>query len=101
MEYFKRIENLEKENSEIKSELAKKADTNHSLVEQMADLESKNAELKSEKGCETCTKFDEVQLKTRKLLKCWLGNFYNPKAFHLQIAELVEQSEQFLKEIEK
>ena len=66
MEYFKRIENLEKENSEIKSELAKKADTNHSLVEQMAKLEEENAELKSEIGCETCTKFDKVQLTKAK-----------------------------------
>ena len=37
---------LQKENAELKSELTKKADTNHSLVEQMADLEHENALLK-------------------------------------------------------
>lgn len=37
---------FEKENAELTEELTKKADTNHSLVEQMADLESENAELK-------------------------------------------------------
>ena len=42
----KSTKELVKENAELKAELAKKADTNHSLVEQMADLESKNAELK-------------------------------------------------------
>jgi len=36
----------------LEKELIKKADTNHSLVEQMADIESKNAELKEKvKGC--------------------------------------------------
>lgn len=37
----------EKKIEELKSELTKKADTNHSLVEQMADLESENAELRA------------------------------------------------------
>lgn len=37
---------LQKENAELKSELTKKTDTNHSLVEQMADLEHENALLK-------------------------------------------------------
>ena len=41
------IEQLKKQNKELKEELTKKADTNHSLVEQMADLESENAELKA------------------------------------------------------
>lgn len=45
---IKRMTNEVKENAELKSELTKKADTNHSLVEQMADLESENAELKKE-----------------------------------------------------
>lgn len=40
-----------------------------------------------------------IQLsKAKELLKGWLGDFYNPKAFYQQRAELVEQSEQFLKE---
>ena len=37
----------------------------------------------------------------KKIIKGWLGDFYNPKAFYDKRAELVEQSEQFLKEIEK
>lgn len=43
----------EKKIEELKSELTKKADTNHSLIEQMADLESKNAELKEKLEKET------------------------------------------------
>lgn len=49
---------------ELRDELVKKADTNHSLVEQMADLESENAELKAQiekmkcfKNCLTFTVF--------------------------------------------
>lgn len=35
-----------------------------------SELKKENAELKSEKGCESCTKFDEVQLtKAKKLLR--------------------------------
>ena len=45
LSFVAKFDALEKENAELKSELTKKADTNHSLVEQMADLESKNAEL--------------------------------------------------------
>lgn len=41
-----KLADLEKENAELKAELTKKADINHSLIEQMADLESENAELK-------------------------------------------------------
>lgn len=40
------IQALQKQNEELTDELTKKADINHSLVEQMADLESENAELR-------------------------------------------------------
>lgn len=83
----------------------------------VADLEQGNAELKEElknwkdEWQEQVQKATDegyartqqtIQLtKAKELLKGWLGDFYNSKAFHQQIAELVEQSEQFLKEIEK
>ena len=34
----------------------------------------------------------------KKIIKGWLGDFYSPKAFYDKRAELVEKSEQFLKE---
>ena len=40
------IKRLQKENTELKSELTKKADTNHSLVEQMAEQNEKLEEAK-------------------------------------------------------
>lgn len=46
--HLRKIADLEKENAELKSELSKKADTNHSLVEQMAKLEEENAKLKEQ-----------------------------------------------------
>ncbi len=45
----KRVRELQKQNGELTDELAKKADTNHQLVEQMAKLSEKNAELKQAK----------------------------------------------------
>ena len=40
--------------------------TNCKLHKSYEQLEQENAKLKSEKGCETCTKFDEVQLTKAK-----------------------------------
>ena len=58
------IEQLKKQNKELKEELTKKTDTNHSLVEQMADLESENAELKAQiekmKCCENCRHYSRT-----------------------------------------
>lgn len=45
-ELGERCNQLLKDKGNLIDELTKKADTNHSLVEQMADLESENAELK-------------------------------------------------------
>ena len=73
-------ERVLKENTELKSELTKKADTNHSLVEQMADLESKNAELKE---------------KAKELLKEAQGYIEN------EDDELYDKIEQFIKEIKE
>lgn len=46
---------------ELKTELAKKADTNHSLVEQMAKLEEENAELKVLLDCKNCSELSEEE----------------------------------------
>jgi hypothetical protein len=44
----------------------------------IADLKKENAELKSEKGCETCTKFDEVKLtKAKDIINELLMNGYD------------------------
>ena len=42
---------------------------------------------------------DNQLSKAKKLIEGWLSDFYNPKAFYQQRAELVEQSEQFLQEV--
>ena len=90
---------LQKENKELKSELTKKADTNHSLVEQMADLENENAELKS--GCGLCYSRDKEKLAQAKdLIKrlCELVDFLNEDNVKEPV---IKKAEQFLKEIEK
>ena len=118
-------ERVLKENTELKSELTKKADTNHSLVEQMAKLEEKNAELKHNKETvvhlaecleekmkerieelETrCTElflqnneFAERFEKSKEIIKGLLSCCRN---YPQENAEKMEQAEQFLKEIGK
>ena len=101
---------------ELKEQLTKKADTNHSLVEQMADLESKNAELKGLKDVATLIRANNdtvvtlMQLnnklvsksqqltKATKLLTKWV-ELYKPKLEGYPITTIQEQTEQFLKEI--
>ena len=79
---------LTDEVTELRSELAKRADTNHSLVEQMADLESKNAELK-----------DQLT-KAIELLKWALHS--DPEHDNLDDFDTKwKEAEQFIKEIEK
>ena len=84
--------------------------------EQIADLEKENAELKAENQKWKDEWQEQVQkatdegyartlqtmqlTKAKEIIKGWLGDFYNPKAFYQQRAELVEQSEQFLKDSE-
>lgn len=108
-----------KENAELKAELTKKADTNHSLVEQMADLESENAELKKlfadcdtcKRTCDigNCCKFGSAYLpdvekvlneqkqltKAKEIIKKILSFFDGEKT------GVFKQAEQFLSEVEK
>ena len=72
----------------------------------IADLEKENAELK-EINTHTLSQLnlDNGELiieltKAKEIIKGWLGDFYNPKAFYQQRAELVEQSEKFIKDSE-
>lgn len=62
-----------------------------------------NAELKSEKGCETCTKFDEIKLtKATKFLNEFMRiSKASDEDFEHDYSELIGETEQFLKEIEK
>lgn len=50
------IRALQKQNGELTDELTKKSDTNHQLVEQLANLEAENADLKCE--CRRCVYSD-------------------------------------------
>lgn len=50
------IRALQKQNRELTDELTKKSDTNHQLVEQLANLEAENADLKCE--CRRCVYSD-------------------------------------------
>lgn len=101
-------ERVLKENAELKSELSKKADTNHSLVEQMAKLESKNAELKQNlEVLEGQTPLKDIKdkseiigklTKAKEIIKGLLSCCRN---YPQENAEKMEQAEQFLKEIDK
>ena len=71
------LEKAYNENAELRAEFAKKANTNHSLVEQMADLESENAELKRLRCCENCKNVnlqlhwqDNKEIDKQRMFKC-------------------------------
>lgn len=110
---------------ELKSELTKKADTNHSLVEQMAKLEEENAELKHNKktvvhlaDCleekmkerieelETrCTELflqnNEFAERFEKSIEIIKGLLSCCRNYPQENAEKVKQAEQFIKEKRK
>jgi hypothetical protein len=69
-------------------------------IEQVERLKKENAELKSKKGCESCTKFDEVQLtKAKEYIKLLLMNCVGVyESTGKTIAEIQAEAEQFLKE---
>lgn len=74
------------------------------LVAYVEKLEKENAELKSEKGCESCTKFDEVQLTKAKehiksLLDCLRQDTNDPQT-NYYVGQYMTQAEQFLKDSE-
>ena len=82
----KQIEELKQENIELKEQ--------NRNYEQLIDNGSVTLAKERLKNYKQLTKAKEI-------IKGWLGDFYNPKAFYDKRAELVEQSEQFLQEIEK
>lgn len=107
-----KITQLEKENAELKEELTKKAETNHSLVEQMADLESENAELKAELSenkvadCHIVNGLCEQLTKAKYILKYVLNSFVgdlprNLGYFDEEELKAMAEAEQFLSEVEK
>ena len=92
--------------TELETELTKKADTNHSLVEQMADLESENAELKRKyfnniTDCDWCDNYCNSQLnKAKEIIKNLLEIEY-PSSSLEECKKAIEQAEQFLMEIKE
>lgn len=72
------------------------------FADKIADLEKENAELKTEKGCETCTKFDEVNLtKAKEIIKSLLGCLRqdtNDPQTNYYVCLYMTEAEQFLKE---
>ena len=87
----------EKKIEELKSELTKKADTNHSLVEQMAKLESdfriceKNAD----------TYYYLLSKATEIIKELLLLPYANNEEVFADVTSTLNKAEQFLKEIEK
>lgn len=72
------------------------------LVDYVKKLEKEIAELKSEKGCESCTKFDEVNLTKAKeiiksLLDCLRQDTNDPQT-NYYVCLYMTEAEQFLKE---
>lgn len=103
---------LEKENEELKEELTKKADTNHSLVEQMSNLEMENAELKELKKkkeeieimtsfCKTCKKLHIDRLtKAKEILQRVVKWATTETGKCEKFDFILADTKQFLKEIE-
>ena len=80
---------------EMKDRIARAEEIQRYTENRCEALEKENAELKSEKGCETCTKFDEVQLtKAKEIIKNLM--VYVP----VDLKEY-EEAKQFLSEVEK
>ena len=99
------IKSLEEENNKL-------LDVINGQDVKIADLEKENAELnnfimQSKKdgispiNALIIKNLGNQLIKAKEIIKGWLGDFYSPKAFYDKRAELVEQSEQFLKEKEK
>ena len=75
-------------------------ETLYNALKRIADLEKENAKLKSEKGCETCTKFDKVQLaKATELIEDMYDKISASHSDYYK--DVMERARQFLKEIEK
>ena len=82
---------------ELKSELTKKADTNHSLVEQMAKLESDFRIC--EKNADT---YYYLPSKATEIIKeLLLLPYANNEEVFADVTSTLNKAEQFLKEIEK
>ncbi|MBR6612920.1 MAG: hypothetical protein IKK93_11975 [Campylobacter sp.] len=103
----KRIAELEKENemfkkaNEIIAQQRDGRDADISILEnQIEVLEEENKKLKSEKGCETCTKFDEVKLtKAKEHIQNILGLLPEEVLHHDYYRRTyVEPAERFLRE---
>lgn len=66
-------------------------------------LREENAELKTEKGCKTCTKFDEVNLtKAKEIIRellCLFPDFQAKSLGDLHILNTLAKAEQFLNEV--
>ena len=85
----KRIAELEQKLEQTEKDLAD-YQFNYPTIK---ELQKEIAELKSEKGCETCTKFDEVKLtKAKEIIHkvCYEYGIYEK--------DLMEEAKQFLKE---
>ena len=110
----KKIEELEETINKLREQLALR----YSLEDKIKELKKENTEWekfvkdiqnRNEKNyLKVCHKLATelnrgVELadqltKAKEIIKGWLGDYYSPKAFYTKRAELVEQSEQFLKE---
>ncbi len=86
IEWKEKHRTLKKEFAKLKNKLNKiERKCKFNFVDLLHDVENES-------------KQEEQLSKAKKLIEGWLGDFYNPKAFYRQRAELVEQSEQFLKD---
>jgi predicted RNase H-like nuclease (RuvC/YqgF family) len=102
------VENLNKSVQELEQKLEQ---TEKDLADYqfnyptIKELEQENAELKAKKGCETCTKFDEVKLtKANELLK-GMTSAYSLLVKEVGVAiyppDVYFEAKKFLSEVEK
>lgn len=102
--YGEKFRQYENRIEELKEELTKKADTNHSLVEQMARLEEENAELKEKLEIEKNARGDwfgkavtkDRQLtEAKKIIKDMLRDIPNRMWY---TDDVIKRAEDFIKE---
>ena len=105
-EKTERIAELEKENAELKDYnkklLQSDIDKQNKIVllsKKVNDLQKENVGLKSEKGCKSCTKFDEVKLtKAKEIIKDFI-NYYldNYNDYTMPRFERIKEAKEFVK----
>ena len=89
------IADLEETINKLREQLALR----YGLEDKIKELEKENVELKTERGCETCTKFDEVKLtKAKEIIKAICEGYSSTEVSEKEMIKRIQKAEAFLKE---